>query len=96
MAEGDRDRLLGSHGLCAWGHEVNGIGAALAVCRVGRAAVQGLTVVQGDATGWQVRDNRLAVIHRFAHIQQDITALGPVVAPGMQMGAWDELHGPIV
>ena len=91
-----RDRFVGAGGLGAGRHVVDCEGAALAVGCVGRGAVQGLAVVQGDAAGGQVGDDGLAVVDQFAHIEQDIAALGLVVNHGAQVRAGDELHGAVV
>lgn len=96
MAEVDRDGLASARRFGAGRHVVDGKGPPLAVGCVGRSAVQGLAVVKGDASGRQVAYNGLAVVDQFAHVEEDVTALGLIVEHGAKVRARNELHCAVV
>ena len=68
----------------------------LTVGRIWRSAVQRLAVVQRDSARRQVGHHRLAVVDQFAHVQQNVAALGLIVQHWAQVRAGDELHGAVV
>lgn len=96
MTEVDGDGLACARRLSARRHVMDRKGAPLAIGRVGRGAVQGLTVVEGDASGRKVAHDSLVVVNHFAHVEKDIAALGLVVDHGTKVRPGDELHRAIV
>ena len=71
-------------------------GAALAIRGVGRGLVQGLAVVNGNATGRQIDDDWLGITDLITRIQQCIGRLRTIMLDGLEVGAGDELHGAVV
>ena len=96
MAEVDRDGLTSARRFGAWRHEMDGKCPPLAVGRVRRGAVQGLTVVKCDTAGRQVTHDGLAVVDQLAHVEEDITTLGLVVDHGAKVRARNKLHCAVV